>query len=163
MSSHMSVASQLIQDIKDRMRLASEKAGYAAESVGYGIAVVTDDMIQQAQKELGQMYMDKRQWKKAVMHFVQCKQTDKVAECLFHLGDFDKLADIQNHFTESSEVHKALARNYQSAGMCSEACTSFVKVMHRQLVTVIKPYGSMVQRLWGRLWTQRIFFFCRLV
>lgn len=117
-----------MQDMKDRVRLANEKAGYGPESISHANAFVTDELIQRAQRELGQMYMDKRQWKKAAMHFVQCKQTEQVADCLFRLSDYDKLLDLQTHCTDQFEVHKTLARSYQSVGMCTEACASYIKV-----------------------------------
>lgn len=112
------------------MRLPSDKAGYGVENASHGHAMVTDELIQRAQRQLGYMYMDKRQWKKAAMHFVQCKQTEQVAECLFRLGDYEKLTDLQTHCTDKCEVHKFLAQSYQSVGMCTEACTSYVKVYH---------------------------------
>jgi len=90
--------------------------------------MVADALIHQAQKELGQIFMDKGQWKKAALQFVQCKQTEQMAECLFRLGDYDMLADLQAHCPDSSAVHKILAHSYQSVGMCAEACCSFVKV-----------------------------------
>ena len=90
--------------------------------------MVTDELIHHAQKELGHMYMDKGQWKKAALQFVQCKQTEQMAECLFQLGDFDMVSDLQAHCPDNSAVHKTLAQSYQSVGMCVEACSSFVKV-----------------------------------
>lgn len=120
--------SYTLQDIKDRVRLESDGAGYGAYSASHTNAFVTDELIHRAQQELGQMYMDKRQWKKATMHFVQCKQTEQVVDCLFRLGDYDKLLDLQTHCTDQFELHEKLARSYQSVGMCSEACASYIKV-----------------------------------
>jgi hypothetical protein len=90
--------------------------------------MVKDDLVTSVQAELGQYYMDRRKWKKAAMYFVQSKSIAKLADCLFHLGDFDMLADLQSHCADHSDVHKSLAQGYQAAGMASEAVASFLKV-----------------------------------
>lgn len=119
-----------MQASKDRIRNQTGGGGPGTTDSldGYN-SFVKDDLIVSVQSELGQHYMDKRKWKKAAMFFVQSKQVEKLAECLFRLGDYDMLADVQAHCADHSEVHKSLALGYQAAGMCSEAVTSFLKVL----------------------------------
>jgi hypothetical protein len=118
-----------VQVSKDRIRSQTEGSGNVAADALDGYNLVQDDLILTVQSELGQHDMDKRNWKKAAMFFVQSKQVEKLAECLFRLGDYDMLADVQAHCADHSNVHEALAHRYQAAGMCSEAVTSFLKVL----------------------------------
>jgi hypothetical protein len=116
-----------IQASKDRIRSQTSN-GQAVEALDGYNALMKDDLILSAQSELGQHYMDKRKWKKAAMFFVQSKQVEKLAECLFRLSDYSMLADVQAHCADHSDVHKSLALGYQAAGMCNEAVASFLKV-----------------------------------
>lgn len=126
----MRVMLQLVQASMDRIRNQTEGgSGGAADALDGYNALVKDDLIVLAQSELGQHYMDKRKWKKAAMFFVQSKQVEKLVECLFRLGDYDMLADVQAHCADHSDVHKSLSLGYQAAGMCNEAVTSFLKVL----------------------------------
>lgn len=150
--------------MKEKLRTAHDKAGYTVENTSHGHAMVTDELIQRAQHQLGQIYKDKRQWKKAAMHFVQCKQTEHVAECLFRLGDYDKLTDLQTHCKDQCEVHKTLARSYQSVGMCTEACTSYIKVSCREDAVSEKhqQMWSCVTKCWGHRLSKGTLNICRL-
>lgn len=116
-----------LKHLKDKIHLVQEKSN-GVGSTGHGITMLTDEQIHRAQKELGQMYMDKRQWKRAAMQFVQCKQTEQMAECLFRLGDYDMLLDLQTHCSNHTAVHQTIAQSFQSVGMCTEACSSLIKV-----------------------------------
>jgi hypothetical protein len=77
---------------------------------------------------MGQIYMDRQKWRKASVYLVMSKQTDKLAKCLFHMGDFTSLRELQMHLPENSPVHKQLAIKYESMGMYNEAVESYVKV-----------------------------------
>lgn len=89
-----------------------------------------DQLLRDVYREIGQVCFDRRRWKRAARYFVLCKQTDKLAECLFHLEEFDALQDLQQHLHDSSPVHKQLAAMYESVGMCELAAESYVKVRH---------------------------------
>lgn len=119
----------LVQASKDRIRNQAGGGGSGTADTldGYN-SFMKDDLILSVQSQLGQHYMDKRKWKKAAMFFVQSKQVEQLAECLFRLGDYDMLADVQAHCADHSDVHKSLGLGYQTAGMCREAVTSFLKV-----------------------------------
>jgi hypothetical protein len=85
-------------------------------------------LLSDAHRNMGQIYMDRQKWRKASMYMVMSKQTDKLAECLFHMGDFTSLRELQTHLPENSPVHKKLAAKYESLGMYTEAVESYVKV-----------------------------------
>ena len=95
-----------------------------------------DQLLNNVYQQIGQVYMDRRRWKRAARYFVLCKQTDKLADCLFQLEQYDALQDLQQHLHDSSPVHKQLAGMYESIGMCALAAESYVKVMPRALTAV---------------------------
>ena len=100
----------------------------AAGSVGVRI---DDALLAEVHRNMGQVYMDRRRWRKASRYFVLSKQSEKLAECLFHLGDFATLRELRGHVPDSSLVHRQLAGKYESIGMCVEAVDCYVKVRRR--------------------------------
>jgi WD repeat-containing protein 35 len=87
-----------------------------------------DKLLAEVHRQIGQVYMDRRRWKKAMRYFVLCKQTDKLAECLFQLGELARLKELQSHLPEASPVHRQLAFKYESIGLCEDAVACYVKV-----------------------------------
>jgi WD repeat-containing protein 35 len=110
-----------------------------------------DKLLADVHRQMGQVYMDRRRWKKATRYFVLSKQTDKLAECLFQLGDMATLKDLQGHLPENSPVHKQLASKYESIGMCKQAVDCYVKVRPLTgLVSVCHLQLLLSSLLWWR-------------
>lgn len=89
---------------------------------------IDDKLLAEVHRNMGQVYMDRRRWRKASIYFVMSKQTDKLAECLFNMGDLSTLQELRSHLPDSSSVHKQLAGKYESIGLCEEAVDCYVKV-----------------------------------
>lgn len=97
----------------------------SAGSVGVRI---DDALLAEVHRNMGQVYMDRRRWKKASRYFVLSKESEKLAECLFQMGDFTTLRELRGHVPDSSPVHRQLAGKYESLGMCEDAVDCYVKV-----------------------------------
>lgn len=119
----------MMQASADRVKPQGGASGGAEHAIDGFNALVKDDLLLSVHSELGQYYMDKRQWRKAGQFFVRSKQGMKLTECLFRLADYASLEDLQDHPSSQADLHKTLAVGYQAAGMCSEAVTSFLKVL----------------------------------
>jgi hypothetical protein len=91
-------------------------------------AHLDDQLLSQIHSNMGQVYMDRQKWRKAATYFVLCKQTDMLCECLFQMGDFATLGELQSHLPDESPVHTQLAQSYEIVGMCKEAVHCYVKV-----------------------------------
>ena len=48
-----------------------------------------DKLLRHALSKIGEYYRERRQWDKAVHYFAQGKQQAALADCLYHLGDFE--------------------------------------------------------------------------
>jgi hypothetical protein len=90
--------------------------------------LIDDKLLADVHRNMGQVYMDRRRWRKASIYFVMSKQMDKLVECLFHMGDLSTLRELRSHLPENSLVHKQLAGKYESIGLCEEAVDCYVKV-----------------------------------
>ena len=90
--------------------------------------MIDDKLLAEVHRSMGQVYMDRRRWRKASLFFVMSKQTDKLAECLFQLGDLATLKELQAHLPGNSPVHKDLAAKYESIGLCEDAVRCYVQV-----------------------------------
>ena len=111
-------------------RLMQEQKGRNADgkSSGASSIMINDKLLAEVHRSMGQVYMDRRRWRKASLFFVMSKQTDKLAECLFQLGDFSTLKELQAHLPGNSPVHKDLAAKYESIGLCDDAVRCYVQV-----------------------------------
>jgi hypothetical protein len=96
-----------------------------------GTLELNDALLAHVHKEMGQVYVDRKKWKRAATYFVLSKQTEELADCLLKIGDYMTLRELQTHCPDSSPVHKKLAPKYEAIGMCAAAVESYMKVRHR--------------------------------
>lgn len=101
--------------------------------------LIDDALLAQVHLNMGQVYMDRRRWRKASLYFVMCKQTDKLAECLFQMGDFDTLKNLRAHLPGNSPVHAELAGKYESIGLCEDAVECYVQVSTHTAAGCFRP------------------------
>lgn len=87
-----------------------------------------DKLLAQVHENMGEVYMGRRRWEKAVRHFVQCKNSAKLADCFFEMEDYEDVEELVDALPEGNPLLQSIAERLESVGLCESAVKGYVKM-----------------------------------
>lgn len=87
-----------------------------------------DAQLEEAWNAIGDHYADRQKWEHAVGYYEQGRnQTQRLADCYYHLEDFEGLEKMASALPENHELLPKISSMFVTVGMCDEAVKAFVK------------------------------------
>ncbi|KAJ8550446.1 hypothetical protein ON010_g10623 [Phytophthora cinnamomi] len=87
-----------------------------------------DDLLTLAWNMIGEYFLDRHKWEKAIKYYAQAKNTNALVQCYYALGDFNQLEALVNDIPESSPLLKEMAIKFTRAGLCQSAVETYVRM-----------------------------------
>ncbi len=87
----------------------------------------TDAVIAKAWDRIGLHFFERCKWKKAVHSFTQANNYEKLADCYFRMGDYEKLATLPGAIPDGSPLLPNLAGLFECVGMADEAVECYLR------------------------------------
>eukprot|EP00210_Caulerpa_lentillifera_P005769 g5516.t1 len=76
---------------------------------------------------IGEYYEDNKQWTEAVQYYTQAKNSEKLMEAYFALGDVNGMKQLIRSSPQSSELLTEIGDRMECLGVCDVAVEAFVK------------------------------------
>ena len=92
----------------------------------------------------------------AAAYYAQAKNSDALADALYHLEDFEGLEQLTAALPEGSPLLLQMGEQFQSVGLCQQAAAAYIKVTpataillscsHHKAAQLSSPTSSWVQQ-----------------
>ncbi|XP_024366604.1 uncharacterized protein [Physcomitrium patens] len=86
-----------------------------------------DSLLELTWNNIGDYHADRQSWDKAAVYYYKSKNCEKLAECLYALGDWDALGALLESLHQGSTLFLSLAKKFANVGICKHAVTAFVE------------------------------------
>ena len=78
-------------------------------------------MLELTWNNIGDYHADRQSWDKAAVYYNKANNREKLAECLYALGDWDSLGALLESLHPGSPLFVSLAEKFANVGICKHA------------------------------------------
>ncbi|KAG0617617.1 hypothetical protein M758_4G002900 [Ceratodon purpureus] len=86
-----------------------------------------DSLLELTWNNIGDYHADRQSWDKAAVYYNKAKNSEKLADSLYALGDWDSLGALLESLRPGSPLFVSLANKFANVGICNHAVTAFVE------------------------------------
>ncbi|KAL3151657.1 hypothetical protein ABBQ38_012645 [Trebouxia sp. C0009 RCD-2024] len=86
-----------------------------------------DGLLVLVWNKIGDHHADRQNWYKAAAYYAQAKNSEALADALYHLEDFEGLEQLTAALPEETPLLLQLGDQFQSVGLCQQAAAAYIK------------------------------------
>lgn len=83
-----------------------------------------DPLLELTWNNIGDYHADRQSWDKAAVYYNKAKNSEKLADCLYALGDWDSLGALLESLHPGSPLFVSFAKKFANVGICKHAVSS---------------------------------------
>nr|CCA19609.1 hypothetical protein PANDA_002987 [Albugo laibachii Nc14] len=87
-----------------------------------------DEELINAYNMIGEYYVERQKWEKAIRYYTQSRNIVALARCLHKLGDYNQLELLVQELPQDTEILREMAVKFARAGMCDSAVDVYLRL-----------------------------------
>jgi WD repeat-containing protein 35 len=89
-----------------------------------------NSLLELTWNNIGDYYTNRQSWDKAAVYYNKANNSEKLADCLYALGDWDSLGALLESLCVGSPLFVSLAKKFANVGICKHAVSPFCLFIH---------------------------------